>query len=336
MGAVQRWSAVEEIPEDFGPSVVTLGNFDGVHKGHQAVLSTLVARGRAADLPSVAVTFDPHPVAVLRPTIAPQLISSAQQRAELLATTGLTALLTIRFTADLAAWSPERFVDDVFVGRLRAKVVVVGEDTRFGTRNSGDVNTLRELGEQRGFEVVVVTDLGEEERWSSSQIRRLLAAGDVERAAQVLGRPHQVAGTVVHGHHRGRDLGFPTANLSPDSAGLVPPDGVYAGWLVRLDLAPGAEDRMLPAAISIGTNPTFEDGTQRRVEGYVLDRTDLDLYGEYVGLEFVSRLRPTRKFDSVDALMEQMHLDVEQCRQALGVSATAPPVSTPGDTERDE
>lgn len=316
MGAVQRWSALEEIPDDYGPSVVTLGNFDGVHKGHRAVLATLVERGTALDLPSVAVTFEPHPLSVLRPDAAPERITTSAQRAELLERVGIGALLMMDFTRELAAWSPEHFVEHVFVRRLRAQVVVVGEDTRFGTRNSGDVSTLRELGLRFGFEVIVVTDLGDDERWSSTQIRRMLAAGDVEHAAAVLGRPHRVCGTVVHGDHRGRDLGYPTANLGQENEGMVPADGVYAGWLIRLDLPPDAVDRLLPAAISIGTNPTF-DGTQRRVEAYVLDRTDLELYGEHVGMEFVRRLRDTLKFASIDALLDQMREDVEQCRDTL-------------------
>lgn len=313
---MQRWSALEDIPDDYGPSVVTLGNFDGVHKGHRAVLGTLVERAATLGLPSVAVTFDPHPLSVLRPETAPERITTNAQRAELLADAGLAALLMMEFTRELAAWTPERFVEEVFVRRLRARLVVVGEDTRFGARNSGDVHTLRDLGERFGFDVIVVTDLGEDERWSSTQIRRMLAAGDVEHAAQVLGRPHRVCGTVVHGDHRGRDLGYPTANLSQENEGMVPADGVYAGWLIRLDLEQDEVDRVLPAAISIGTNPTF-DGTQRRVEAYVLDRTDLELYSEHVGMELVRRLRETLKFDSIDALLEQMREDVQACRMTL-------------------
>ena len=153
-------------------------------------------------------------------------------------------------------------------------------------------------------------------RWSSTQLRSELLAGNVDHAAQILGRPHRVTGTVVHGDHRGRELGYPTANLSQDHEGLVPADGVYAGWLVRLGLDEGAPDRTLPAAVSVGTNPTF-DGHQRRVEAYVLDRTDLDLYGERVAVEFVSHLRPTLKFDSIDTLVEQMAQDVDRCREIL-------------------
>jgi riboflavin kinase/FMN adenylyltransferase len=187
-------------------------------------------------------------------------------------------------------------------------------------RNSGDVETLRELGTVHGFDVVALEDIGEGAapgaRWSSTQLRAELLEGKVSHAAQILGRPHRVTGRVVHGDHRGRELGFPTANLSPEHEGLVPADGVYAGWLVRPDLDASAPDRTLPAAVSVGTNPTF-DGHQRRVEAYVLDRTDLDLYGERVAVEFVARLRPTLKFDSVDALIAQMGQDVQRCRQIL-------------------
>jgi riboflavin kinase/FMN adenylyltransferase len=232
----------------------------------------------------------------------------------------------MEFTHELATWSPERFVAEVLVAALHAKLIVVGGDTRFGHRNSGDVNTLRELGEQYGFDVEVVADLGDgvhvgRPRWSSTWVRQLVAAGDVDTAAQVLGRPHRVTGEVVHGEHRGRLLGYPTANMAPESVGVVPADGVYAGWLVLV--GDGRDGERLPAAISVGTNPTFED-RQRRVESYVLDRDDLDLYGRTVAVEFVRRLRPTVRFDGVDALITQMANDVEQCRLVLGVAASSP------------
>jgi riboflavin kinase/FMN adenylyltransferase len=222
----------------------------------------------------------------------------------------------MEFTRELAAWTPEQFVRTVFVEALGARVVVVGKDTRFGVRNSGDVTTLRALGREHGFEVLTLEDLGGEVRWSSSRVRELVAAGDVGGAAEILGRPHRVTGTVVHGDHRGRELGYPTANLGPVVSGLVPADGVYAGWLLRPGLSPDHPDSTMPAAVSIGTNPTF-DGTQRRVEAYVLDRTDLDLYGEDVALELVERLRPTERYDSVESLLEQMAEDVERCRTVL-------------------
>lgn len=308
---------MEQVPGDIGGSVVTMGNFDGVHRGHRAVLATVVAQAAARQLPSVAVTFDPHPIAVLRPDLAPSMISSLHQRLDLLDGAGIDAVLVIEFTTDFAAQTPEEFVQKVFVDALGGVVVVVGEDTRFGVRNSGSVDTLRELGERLGFEVVALQDIGEGGRWSSSRARELVGSGDVRGAAEVLGRPHRVDGIVVHGDHRGRLLGFPTANLGGEIEGMIPADGVYAGWLTRLELPSGAVDRVLPAAISIGTNPTFH-GIGRRVEGYVLDRTDLELYGERIAYEFVSRLRPTLTYDTVEALIEQMNEDVAQCRSVLG------------------
>lgn len=313
---MHRWNALEDIPPDFGPSVVTLGNFDGVHRGHRAVLNRVVQQAAEWRIPSVAVTFEPHPLAVLMPERAPARISTDAQRADLLQATGLDALLVMEFTRELAGWSPEKFVQEVFVDRMRARCVVVGEDTRFGRRNSGDVHTLRDLGARMGFELIVLSDLGGVVRWSSSQVRELLQRGDVAAVVGVLGRPHRVVGTVVHGDHRGRQLGYPTANLGPQSAGLIPADGVYAGWLVRLDLPEDATDRTLPAAVSIGTNPTF-DGTVRRVEAYVLDRLDLELYDERVAVEFVEYLRPTVRFDSIEALLRQMKDDVDRCRTTL-------------------
>ena len=314
-----RWSDLSQIPQGYGPSVVTLGNFDGVHKGHRAVLATVVERARAdgsEGAHAVAVTFDPHPVAVLHPQRAPQIITSPEQRLDLLAATGLDAVLVMEFTHEFALWTPERFVVEVFVKALGASVVVVGEDTRFGVRNSGDVNTLRQLGTEHGFEVLTLTDIGEGGRWSSSRVRALVVAGDVAASAEILGRPHQVSGEVVHGDHRGRELGYPTANLSQQSVGLIPADGVYVGRLIRPSLPERDLDRALPAAISIGTNPTFA-GTQRRVEAHVLDRTDLDLYGETVVFEFIERLRPTEKFDSIEGLLLQIADDVERARAVL-------------------
>ena len=322
-----RWTDLSQIPMGYGPSVVTLGNFDGVHKGHQAVLSTVVqmARDRGSAGPdgahAVAVTFDPHPVAVLHPERAPQIITSPNQRLELLSRTGLDAVLVMEFTRELALWTPERFIVDVFVKALGASLVVVGEDTRFGVRNSGDVRTLRQLGAEHGFEVLTLTDIGEGGRWSSSRVRALVSVGDVAGATEILGRPHRVAGEVVHGDHRGRELGYPTANLAQTSAGLTPADGVYAGWLVRPSLPDRDPDHRLPAAISIGTNPTF-GGTQRRVEAYVLDRNDLDLYGETVCVEFIERLRATEKFDSIEGLLAKIADDVERCRTVLPSTAS--------------
>jgi riboflavin kinase/FMN adenylyltransferase len=317
---VQRWNDLADVPPDAGPAVVTIGNFDGVHRGHRGLLARVVTEARARDARAVAITFRPHPLQVLRPERAPELLTGHDHKLDLLAGTGLDAVLDMPFTRELASWSPERFVDDVLVGALGASAVIVGRDIRFGHRNAGNLATLQQLGERLGFEVLVLDDVhGEaspERRWSSSWARELLGAGDVGAAAEVLGRPHRVSGEVVHGDHRGRELGYPTANLGPDAEGLVPADGIYAGWMVRLDLPADAPDRVLPAAVSIGTNPTFA-GTQRRVEAYVLDRDDLDLYGEHVALELVERLRETIRFDGVEPLLDQMKDDVERAREVL-------------------
>lgn len=316
---MHRWTDPAHTPEELRPCVATFGNFDGVHLGHKAVLSRLVAEGGERGLPAVAVTFDPHPAALFHREKGLPLITPDAQRDELLADTGIDGLLVIEFTHEFAQQTTEEYIRHTFVETLQARAIVVGEDTRgFGKGYTGDVSTLRELGETYGFEVIVLEDLGDEvdPRWSSSAVRHHLAAGEVAHAARILGRPHKVVGTVVHGAHRGRDLGYPTANLSQEAAGLVPADGVYAGWLTRLDLEPGDVERTLPAAISVGTNPTF-DGTIRAVEAYVLDRDDLDLYDERVAVEFVDHIRPTLRFDSIEDLLAAMAGDVEQCRRVL-------------------
>lgn len=304
-------------------SVVTIGNFDGVHRGHQAVLGRVVSLARADGRAAVAVTFDPHPAQVHRPEDAPELLTGLADRLDLIAATGLDAVLVLPYTLELAALTPDEFVARYLVEALHARTVVVGHDVRFGKGNSGNLATMVELGGTHGFEVVAVDDIGLSRlrtpggsaRWSSSAARLLLAEGDVAGAADILGRPHRVRGVVVHGDARGRQLGFPTANLGGIS-GMVPADGVYAGRLLRPTLADEHPDRELPAAVSVGTNPTF-DGVDRRVEAYVLDRDDLDLYDEEVVVELVDRLRPTLKFDGVDALIRQMHDDVDRARELL-------------------
>lgn len=326
---MHRWNDLSDVPADFGPSVVTIGNFDGVHRGHVSVLSRMCADARVAGARSVAVTFSPHPLQVHRPESAPELLTGDEDRLELLAQTGLDAVLMLTYTLEFARQSPEEFVVRYLVGGLRAQTVVVGRDVRFGWQNSGDLSTMVDLGRRHGFTVEVIEDVAPDDgalddalsrRWSSTWVRESLEVGDVVQAARVLGRPHRMRGVVVHGDARGRELGFPTANLAQEATGMVPADGVYAGWLRRA-LVPdgdGHVGEVLPAAISVGTNPTF-DGVQRRVEAYVLDRTDLDLYDEQVVLEFVERLRATERFSSVDDLLVQMHADVEQVRQVLDV-----------------
>lgn len=334
---MQCWTDLSDVPTGYGPSVVTIGNFDGVHRGHVGVLERMVGDARAVGARAVAVTFSPHPSQVHRPDTAPPLLTGDADRLELLAMTGLDAVLLLEYTLAFARQSAEEFVVRYLVEGLAARTVVVGHDVRFGRDNAGDLTTMIELGRTYGFTVEVIDDVAAtaiaatpapgvapHRRWSSTWVRELLEAGDVAGAARVLGRPHRMRGIVVHGDARGRELGFPTANLAQDATGMVPADGVYAGWFRPLrapgDPASAATD-VLPAAISVGTNPTFE-GVQRRVEAYVLDRSDLELYDREVVLDFVATLRPMVRFDSIDALVTQMRLDVERVRALL---ATAPP-----------
>ncbi|WP_018155634.1 bifunctional riboflavin kinase/FAD synthetase [Demetria terragena] len=315
-----RLTDYSQVPDDFGPTVVTMGNFDGVHGGHAYVLRTVVEEAQRRGARSVAVTFDPHPLEVLHPDRAPAQITAVDDRVALIEQLGLDAVLILRFDRDLAAQTPEQFVQDCFVDALGACAVIVGHDTRFGVKNSGDITTLRSLGETLGFDVLTLDDLGSGTatggRWSSTEVRTLLHAGSVESAAEILGRPHRVRGTVVRGLQRGRELGFPTANLAQDARGMIPADGVYAGWLVRHDIDRGHDEHRMPAAISVGTNPTF-DNPVRTVEAYVLDRVDLDLYDEQVSVEFVQWLRGNERFDSIDTLIAQMHRDVARAREIL-------------------
>ena len=310
-----RWTGLDQVPEGFGPSIVTIGNFDGVHLGHVAVLGAMVAEARRAGARAVAVTFDPHPAVVHRPDSAPAPVTGLADRLDLLAATGLDATLVLPYTLEFARQTPEAFVRDCLVEPLGMTRVVVGRDVRFGRDNSGTLETMRELGERYGFAVEVVADVGDASglvgRCSSTHVRALLADGDVAGAAALLGRRHRLRGTVVQGDRRGRELGFPTANVGGEVSGLVPADGVYAGWL-RVE----GEGEALPAAVSIGTNPTF-DGVEQRIEAYVLDRTGLDLYGTEVTVELVDRVRGQVRFESVDALVAQMHDDVEKVRALL-------------------
>jgi riboflavin kinase/FMN adenylyltransferase len=325
MADVRRFDALAEVPADWGRSVVAIGVFDGVHRGHRLVLDRAGRLAARLGASVVAVTFDPHPSAVIRPDSQPLMLSTVEQRVRLLGDAGADAVLVLPFTKDLSSWTPAEFVDRVLVDRLGTVGVVVGAGFRFGHRASGDVVLLREFGEMHAFTVdevsldlAAVVEHGDRGQvaWSSTYVRQCVAEGDVAEAARALMRPHRVEGAVVHGDHRGRDIGYPTANLAPAPHAAVPADGVYAGWLVRHPDTNAEE--ALPCSISIGTNPTF-GGADRRVEGYVLDRDDLDLYGEYVAFDFVAHLRPTLTFDGVDALVAQIADDVRSTREALGL-----------------
>jgi riboflavin kinase / FMN adenylyltransferase len=303
---VQRWRGLDDVPAGFGPSAVTIGVFDGVHAGHRAIVEALLEHAGESGLAAVVITFDPHPTAVVRPGSEPATLTTPARRADLFDQLGVDAVLVLPFTPERSRQSPEDFVREVLVDRLNAAAVVVGRNFRFGHRARGDVDLLHRLGREYGF---VVDGIDLVEGMSSTAIRDLIAVGDVEAAARGLGRPHRLEGRVVSGDARGRDLGYPTANVETPRDSAIPADGVYAGELVI-----GADSH--PAAISVGTNPTF-DGTARRVEAYVLDRDDLELYGEEVAVDFVARLRGMIRFDDVDALVAQMADDVEHARSAL-------------------
>jgi len=310
------WTSLDEVPAELGRTVVTIGNFDGVHLGHRHVVAR--AREVAGQLGVdhvVAVTFDPHPIAVLRPEHAPVTLTSIEQRVELLGDAGVDDVLVVPFSREIAQWSPERFVVDILVGRLHAAGVVVGANFRFGSRAAGDVSTLRALGGEHGFTAEGIPLDGGPQVWSSTYVRTCLAAGDVEGAAEALGRPVSVRGHVQRGDARGRELGYPTANVAARSM-AAPADGVYAGWLRVVDDPDGLA---MPAAISVGTNPTFAGERERRVEAYVLGRDDLELYDREVEVVFVRRLRGMVRFDGVDALLEAMDDDVRRTREALGL-----------------
>jgi len=313
---VYLWQGLADVPADWGRSVVTIGVFDGVHRGHQRIIGRAVDAARGLGQPSVVITFDPHPSEVIRPGSHPFLLCTAPRRAELLAGLGADVVCMMPFTREFSQLTPEEFVRSVLVDRLHTALVAVGENFRFGHRAAGDVALLAELGDKYDFTaegVPLLADGGV--RISSSLIRQKLADGDVTGAAADLGRPHRVEGVVVPGHRRGRALGFPTANLETFPHTAIPADGVYAGWLSVLGEQEGQEyeEARWPAAISVGANPTF-DGRERVVEAYALDRDDLELYGVHVGVDFAARLRGMERFSSADELAEQMRHDIDQTR----------------------
>lgn len=313
---MRAWHGLEEVPHDWGASVVTIGVFDGVHRGHQTIMRTAVDRARSLGLPVVVVTFEPHPEAVVRGGPPPGVLTPGPRKAELLAECGADAVCVLPFTTELSRLSAEDFVRRVLVEGLGAAAVVVGEDFRFGHRAGGSVETLRTLGEKYDFAVEGLELVAGADTVTSTRVRACLEAGDVEGAQVELGRPHRVEGVVVHGAARGRELlGFPTANLDCPPETAVPADGVYAGRMLLSGPAAGAEaETAWPAAISVGTNPTFEGG-QRTVEGYALDRDDLALYGRPMAMEFTHRIRGQLRFANVAELIEAMGRDVERARE---------------------
>lgn len=324
------WRSIEEVDLADQRSVVSIGNFDGVHLGHRHVLARARDAAAGSDAVVVAVTFEPHPMKVIAPSKAPAALTTTVKRTRLLAEAGADHVLVLPFDSAMAGWSPEEFVDRVVVKALNASMVVVGENFRFGAKAAGDVAFLREQGEGKGFAVDGLPLDGETRPWSSTYVRSLIAEGDVAAAAHVLGRYHSVDGVVVEGDKRGRELGFPTANVPASRSFAVPADGVYAGWLQvghTVSESHGGWEvpphPPMPAAISVGTNPTF-DGHDRRVESYVLDRDDLELYGTEVETLFAARVRGQVTFDGPDELIAQMHRDVEEVRRLLDRATPAP------------
>ncbi|MGW0175122.1 bifunctional riboflavin kinase/FAD synthetase [Rhodococcus sp. NPDC003322] len=317
---MQRWRGLDDVPADWGRCVLTIGVFDGVHRGHAQLISRAVKAASERGIPSVLMTFDPHPMEVVRPGSHPGQLTTLRRRAELAESLGIDVFCVIPFTTEFMKLSPEQYAHEILVERLHVAEVVVGENFTFGRKAAGTVPMLRDIGTRFGFAVDGVNLLAEHTvTFSSTYIRSCVDAGDVAAAAEALGRPHRVEGVVVHGERRGRDLGFPTANIAPPEHAAIPADGVYAAWFTVLaqdpvegSLPPGVAYK---AAVSVGTNPTFS-GRARTVEAFVLDAAP-DLYGQHVAVDFVRRLRGMEKFDSIEALIAQMGRDVDETRDLL-------------------
>ena len=306
-------------PTPLQPSAVTIGAYDGVHLGHRAVIDQVKALASAQGLETVVVTFDRHPAMVVRPESAPKLLCDLDQKLELLAEAGVDTTYVVHFDEERAKETAEEFVHEVLVGCLTARAVVVGEDFHFGHKRGGNVALLQDMGASLGFTVeglelvgTAGTPAGGAAVVSSTAIRSLLAQGDARGAAAMLGRPHEVRGTVEHGDKRGRELGFPTANLQIPEEIQLPADGIYAGWFER------ADGSVHPSALSLGHRPTFYERPQGAplLECNLIDFAG-DLYGEAVRVRFVERLRGEIKFDGIDPLIAQMGADVEQTRSIL-------------------
>lgn len=304
---------VDDVPEGVA-TAVSVGAYDGIHLGHSKVLTTVAALAAERDLAAGVITFDKHPAAVLRPENAPLLLTDHEQRVELFASLGVDYLYLLEFDRKRSETSDRDFVEDVLVGRMNAKLIVVGNNFHFGKARAGSVDSLRDFGDEMGFEVISLDLLGEEEAVepiSSTAIRRALAGGDIAAVNRMLGRCYEVRGTVIQGDQRGRTIGFPTANIAFASGRAWPAEGVYAGWANLHD------GRRVPAAINIGMRPTFHRHAEEPVlEAHLID-FDEDLYGQTLGVEFVSFLRSERRFSGIDEIAEQLKKDVDAARVAL-------------------
>lgn len=302
------------LPPEVTGTVVTVGTFDGVHLGHRDVLAQLTRRARELELRSVLVTFEPHPLEVVNPTAAPQLLTTAAEKAEVLATCDVDYVVVLPFTAALAALTATEFVERILIGRVHMREVLIGHDHGFGRNRGGNVEMLRAMGPASGFGVRVIEPVGNDagHPFSSTAIRRAVAGGDLQRAAQALGRPYSVGGRVEAGAGRGRELGFRTVNLTPPPPRkLLPPQGVYA---VRVQTPRGQFGGMM----NLGPRPTFDDPVPR-IEAHLFD-ADVDLYGSSVRMEFLARLRETRRFSSPAALSAQLRADETDARRVLAAT----------------
>lgn len=317
---MEFFAGLGAVPAGFGPSAVTIGKFDGVHLGHRGILAQLVSLAADRGLAPVVVTFDRHPMALFKPEACPVSLASNAERAELLAAAGVAATLELEFTRALSELTPEQFVDQVLVTALDAKLVLAGRDFRFGHKGAGTIDTLRELGASRGFEVGLLDDVDlDGGRVSSTRIREHLAAGRVREAADLLGRYPSVRSTVVHGDAIGREIGFPTANLDPAMVGFLPADGVYAAWVT-------VDGKRYGSAVSIGNNPTFEGIPDRRTEAHLID-AKVDAYDKPILVEFVEYIRPMIAFDGIESLTAALAADVVRIREVL---AAEPPAGDRG------
>ena len=284
--------------------VLAIGIFDGVHLGHQQIISSARDHGDVT-----VITFDPHPVSVVAPERIPTQIISLKDRIELLKSAGAKSVEVINFTKEFSQLSADQFIEDVLVGRFAAEYVVIGQNFNFGHKAQGTPKYLAQVGPKYGFDVNIVK-LAEDRGSviSSTRIRSLIIDGQIERANELLTRNYYLSGPVVHGEKRGREIGYPTANIGLEKLATIPADGVYAGWLT-------AEDQRWAAAISIGTNPTFAGVRGRQVEAYAIDEVGLDLYDKVAKVEFGFRLRDTLKFDGLAPLLDQMKIDCDQARK---------------------
>ena len=328
LSSVERWRGRGEIPSDWGRCVLTIGVFDGVHRGHAEIIARAVKAGRARGVPTVLMTFDPHPMEVVFPGSHPAQLTTLARRAELVEELGVDVFLVMPFTPDFMKLTPDRYIHELLLERLHVVEVVVGENFTFGKKAAGNVQALRRAGERFGFAVDGVSLVAEHHQsetvtFSSTYVRACVDAGDMVAATEALGRPHRVEGVVVRGDGRGRGMGYPTANVAPPMHSAIPADGVYAAWFTVLGHGPGTgtvvPGKRCSAAVSVGTNPTFS-GRTRTVEAFVLD-TDADLYGQHVAVDFVARIRGQKKFASVDDLIEAMGRDTGKARSILAAQS---------------